>query len=418
MEETNKAIIETLNKGLEGVNDQLTKQAKKYEDRIEELQSKMNEQAKNAGEVEQSLKDALTAAEKNYTSLKERQDAYETSAGRLGKSGGESFASALTKSLTDNAAKLKEYRTNRNPVNLELDVKAAITMTQGDSLEGEVIEPTRIQGVRFDPERRVRVRQFLPSGTTSSNQVSFTQETDYEDGVNITDEGAEKPLSSFKLEQKYAPVVKIATHFKVSEEMIEDIPYLASHISLRGVQKYANKEDQQLLYGTGLGGQIEGLTVSSTAYQLNQYTGDANAQEYDILLEAHKQLLNQNYMATANLISITRYFDLLRRKDSQGRYILPPGITFDNGVLRVVGTPIVPTNALANDDFLVSDFPQLTTLFDRKGVNVRFYDQNEDDAIKNLVTVVIEGRLALPTYLPNAGRFGNFANAITNAGNS
>jgi hypothetical protein len=60
----------------------------------------------------------------------------------------------------------------------------------------------------------------------------------------------------------------------------------------------------------------------------------------------------------------------------------------------------------------------MTTLFDREGVNVRFYDQDQDNAVRNLVTVVIEGRVALPTYLPGAGRYGNFATAIANAGNS
>lgn len=84
----------------------------------------------------------------------------------------------------------------------------------------------------------------------------------------------------------------------------------------------------------------------------------------------------------------------------------------------VAGIPIIQTNALNDDDFLLADFPMLTTLFDRTGVNVRFYDQNEDNAIKNLVTVVIEARLALPTYLPNAGRYGAFNTAIQNAGNS
>ena len=44
--------------------------------------------------------------------------------------------------------------------------------------------------------------------------------------------------------------------------------------------------------------------------------------------------------------------------------------------------------------------------------------QDQDNVIKDLVTVQISGRLALPTYLPNAGAFGNFATAIVNAGNS
>jgi hypothetical protein len=54
----------------------------------------------------------------------------------------------------------------------------------------------------------------------------------------------------------------------------------------------------------------------------------------------------------------------------------------------------------------------MATLYDRRSVSVRFFEQNEDDAINNLITVVIEGRLALPIYLPNAGVYGDLADII------
>jgi HK97 family phage major capsid protein len=260
------------------------------------------------------------------------------------------------------------------------------------------------------------VRQFLPQGTTDSNAIAYVKETDYTDGTNVTREIYTKPESELTLTRETANVVKIATHFRVSEEMLNDISYLASHISLRGVEKYRNKEDQQLLYGTGLNGQIEGLTVSSSPYALGYV--DPFAQEIDILRTSFKQLRNGNYNPTGAMVSINRYFDMLGRKDADGRYILPDGVVLDNGILRLLGVPIIPTNALATNDFLVADFPMMTTLFDREGVNVRFYDQDQDNAVRNLVTVVIEGRVALPTYLPGAGRYGNFATAISNAGNS
>ena len=414
-------IAEVLEKGLDSVKARIDNDVKKVSDDIEALQEKMKEQAKNTGEVEETLKTQLANAEKTITSLKERQDAYETQNGRLGaKSEQKGFGSLLQKGLEENADKLKAFKDNRNPVSMELKtlMNTKATMTEAANLTGTVVEPTRVPGVKYDPERRQRIRQFIPQGTTNSNAIWYIQETAFTDNTNVVAEGALKPENDLDLEQKSAPVTKIAAHFDVSEEMLDDISYLSSHISLRGTEKYYNKEDQQILYGTGLSNQLEGLTVSATDYALDQYTGDANAQEYDILLEAHRQLRNQNYMPSANMISINRYFDLLRRKDTDGRYILPPGVTFDNGVIRVMGTPIIASNALSDDDFLVADFPMLTTLFDRTGVNVRFYDQNEDNAVKNLVTVVIEARLALPTYLPNAGRFGNFADAITNAGNS
>lgn len=412
-------LIEKLESGLNGVKAHIDTQIEKVEADLSKMEAKLDEQAQSSGQVAEDLKGQYTNAEKLLTDLKNRQDAYELANNRMkGGEKGESFASAISKSLKENAGKISEYKANKTAFNLELDTKAAITMTEAASLTDEVIAPTRVPGVRFDPERAARVRQFLPTGSTDSNQIYFIQETYDQDGVNITAEGVAKPKSSFLLAQKAAPVVKIATHFKVSEEMLDDISYLASHISLRGTQKYANKEDQQLLYGTGQSGQLEGLTVSATDFALDQYTGDSNAQEYDILIEAVKQLRNVNYMPSAAMISVKRYFDMVRRKDDEGNYIMPEAVIFGQQSPVVQGVPIIATNALADNDFLVADFPQLTTLFDRKGVNVRFFDQNEDDAIKNLCTVVIEGRLALPTYLPGAGRYGNFATAIVNSGNS
>lgn len=419
--EKGQDITAVLEKGLDSVKAKIDHDVKKVEEDITSLQEKMKEQAKNSGDVEESLKKQLENAEKLITSLKERQDTYETANGRLG-GGGEKkdFGSLLHKGLEDNVEKLKAFKDNRTPVSMELKTKmnTKATMTQGSNLVNTVVQPTLIPGVKYDPERRQRIRQFLPQGTTNSNAIWYIQETAFTDNTNVVAEGAAKPENDLTLTQQSSPVTKIAAHFDVSEEMLEDVSYLSSHISLRGTEKYFNKEDQQILYGTGSSNQLEGLTVSATDYALDQYTGDVNAQEYDILLEAHKQLRESNYMPTANMISISRYFDLIRRKDTDGRYILPPGITFDNGVFRVLGTPLIATNALSDDDFLVADFPMLTTLFDRTGVNVRFYDQNEDNAVKNLVTVVIEARLALPTYLPDAGRYGDFATAITNAGNS
>lgn len=425
-EELDEAIQESLDKGFDSVKAMMEQQAEKYEAQIEEIQAKMDEQARSAGEVEESLKQKLTETEKTLTGLKERQDAYEKKAGRLGMTQNQTFSKTVHESIKENHEQLKRYKEDRRQVSIDLgDItpkamsrKAAIDMTQTDSLTGDVIPATRVPGVQFDPERVLRIRQLLPQGTTSSNAVWYVEETSYDDGTDITAEGASKPQSSFTLEQKAATVVKIASYFKISEEMLEDVDGLSSHISLRGTSKYFNKEDQQLLYGTGESGQITGLTVSATDYALGEYTGDANAQEFDILMQGIKQLRNDNYMPSVALTSINDFFQMIQRKDTDGRYLMPQNVLFGTQVPTVSGVPIIASNAVTDDDFLIADMAQLTTLFDRRGVSVRFFDQNQDDPIKNMVTVVIEARLALPTYLPDAGRYGTFDSAIQNAGNS
>jgi hypothetical protein len=49
----------------------------------------------------------------------------------------------------------------------------------------------------------------------------------------------------------------------------------------------------------------------------------------------------------------------------------------------------------------------------RAGVSVRFYDQNEDDAIKNMVTVVIEERVAVVADRADRLIYGDFSDART-----
>lgn len=415
----------TLNERVDSVKSEVETKVSEVESDLDGLKEKIDEQAKLNGEVSEDLQEQYKNAEKQYTSLKERLDALESKGGRLGAGDNrQSFKDKIHKALSENSERLSSYKDNRTPVSMELKefspqgMNQKATMTQGNNLTGTVVEPTRVPGVQYDPERRTRVRQFLPQGTTDSNAIWYIEETSITDNTDVVAEGAAKPENDLDLEQKSSAVTKIAAHFDVSEEMLEDIDYMSSHISLRGTEKYFNKEDQQLLYGTGSSNQLQGLTVSATDYAFDNYTGDSNAQEYDVLLEAAKQVQDQNYTPTAALMSISRYYDMIRRKDSDGNYVMPQQVIFGNQQPMVAGIPIIQTNALNDDDFLLADFPMLTTLFDRTGVNVRFYDQNEDNAIKNLVTVVIEARLALPTYLPNAGRYGDFSTAITNAGNS
>ena len=82
------------------------------------------------------------------------------------------------------------------------------------------------------------------------------------------------------------------------------------------------------------------------------------------------------------------------------------------GGLTFRGLRVVEHTAVAPGDFLVFDQSK-AAIFDRAGTTVRFYDQDQDNAIKNLITIVIEKRLALPIYQPNAFIKGTFATAIT-----
>ena len=402
----------TLKEGLASVKNGLAEQTKALEERY----SKLEEQVKLSGEADSATKSEIKNLEEVIASQKERIESIEKNNNRLG--GGSqpmSLKNILKDGLDSNKDQIEAFKAGQIS-GFTMDTKAVIT--ESGAYTGDVVPADYVPGFKFDPERRVHVRQFLPVGTTNSDKIRYIKETNFTDNTGVTAEGNASGQNDFDLVATDAVVEKISAHFRVSKEALNDTAGLASHISLRGMEKYMKAEDAYNLYDS-----TYGLTVTSTDYALDQYTNDADAQEYDVLLEAIKQVRNRNFQPSAVMMSIARYFDMIRNKDADGRYIFPQDVIFGTRVPSILGVPVIATNAINDtdgdaDDFLVADFAQLCTLFDRESVSVRFYEQDQDNAIKDLVTVQVAGRLALPTYLPNAGAFGNFTTAITNAGNS
>lgn len=396
---------------MEEFQKQVLDEIKKTDEHIEKLEAKADEQAKLNGEVQEELKDELKKWADTYKELKERQDELEKRAARLsqGQDEKKSFKDHLMESIKENHDRIKNVKSAGR---VQLEVKDAITMTQDDSLTGEVIAPTRVPGIFHDPDRQVHVRQFLQTTTTDSNAIRYVVEDGYEDGTDVTAEGSTKPQSSLGLEAKTANVVKIATHMKVSDEMLEDVAGLAGYITTRGTTKYRLKEDQQLLYGTGLNNQLEGLTVAATAWGAATINNPID-NLYDVAVDGSANLAKKNYMPSGMMVHPTDWFNLITEKDEDGQYIVPDLIRQGLAPAQLAGVPVIRNTAVNEGDILMANFAQMATLFDRRGVSVRFFEQNEDDAINNLITVVIEGRLALPVYLPNAGIYGDLDTLIT-----
>lgn len=407
-------LEKTIQDGLESVKGHMDGLKTDLENRYDKLQ----EEVKSAGVADEATKNEIKNLEELISGQKDRIEAIEKSNNRIGNSiAPMSFKGKVEEALNSKQTQeqIQAFKSGQTS-GFTMDTKAIIL--ESTAYTGDVVPADYVAGMKYDPERRVHVRNFLPTGTTDSDKIRYIKESNFTDNTGVVAEGDASGQNDFDLTATDAVVEKIAAHFRVSKEALNDTAGLASHISLRGMEKYMIEEDSWLLYDS-----TYGLTVTSTDYTLDLYTGDADATEHDVLLEAIKQVENRNYAPSAIMMSIGRFYDMIRRKDANGNYVFPDDVVYGNRVPVIRGVPIIATNAINNtdgsaNDFLVADFPMLTTLFDRESMQVRFYEQDQDNVIKDLVTVQISGRLALPTYLPNAGAFGNFATAITNAGNS
>ena len=87
-------------------------------------------------------------------------------------------------------------------------------------------------------------------------------------------------------------------------------------------------------------------------------------------------------------------------KDDNGAYIFAnPQSLAQPGLW---GRPVVTTQAMTFDQFLVGAFRLGAQVFDRQQATITIATENEDDFLTNLVTILAEERLALAVYRPEA----------------
>ena len=204
----------------------------------------------------------------------------------------------------------------------------------------------------------------------------------------------------------------------LTKEMLNDVPQLSSYISTRLPAKVMNVEDAQLLTGGGTGANLQGLMTAGGGAAFNEAsTGEfyqffgagasAYTNEFDVLVAAKNQAQILEYSPNVIMVSSSDYNKMFLRKDANANYVI-----FTNGVLTLLGIPIVVSNAVADGKFIIGDFAQGATLAQREGMEISFAEQNEANFIKDLVTVKATERIALPIHNPNAFVWGTFSSAI------
>ena len=367
------------------------------------------------GELDSLKQTEIKALIDKHSDMQKQIDAIDTKTNRI--KGGEiqsvDFASMLKGKITDEASFKAFMAGNAKSVSFDfaggLFTKAA-DMNTGLNYTGEVIAPTRVPGIVYDPDRAQHVRDFIAGGTTNSNTVYYIRESAYDDGTDTVGEASTKPQSDFELTQEEAPVRKIASYIRLSKEMLDDTQGLVAYITARMPNKVRVKEDEQILYGNGTSPNLEGITAVASAYV--DSIADADVNRYDVLVKSISQVRVEEYMANAIMINPVDWYNMLLTKDADGAYVFPESARFGGVAPRIAGVPIIANTAITSGDFLVGDFALGVQLFDRQQSSIRFFEQDQDNAIKNLITVVAEERLALPVYRPTAFIYGNFAAAL------
>lgn len=387
---------------------------------IKQMVEKANEQTllsvdEKGKAIDAALKSELANALAKERELQQKQfDELQTSLKKSGGYGGksESFSEMFAKEVEQNRDNLR----SKKSFELEFDQKAVGDMLSSANLAAGIVQPNVQAGIINRQPYFNHVRDFLTVRPTTSPVIAYVRENGGEGAFATVAEGALKPQVDYDLSYQTTNVKKIAGHIRISEEMIEDVPYITNYITTRGAEDLRLVEDAQILYGDGTGQNLRGITLDAAAFSRPTGMGTVtNANNVDVLRAAMAQIRVGRYAASAVMLNPIDVAVLEMAKDTQGAYLYS-NFTNENSIPRVWGLPIIVSDSVTAGSFLVGDFRNGAELFDRKALNVRFYDQDRDNAIKNMVTIVIEERLALANIRPASFVLGTFAAAKTALG--
>lgn len=201
----------------------------------------------------------------------------------------------------------------------------------------------------------------------------------------------------------------IAHYVKASRQILSDASQLASMIDGRLRYGLAFKEEQQLLNGTGVGQQLLGIIPQATAF-VNPMVPPGTGTSIDMIRQAMLQAFLAEYPATGIVMNPIDWATIELLKDNTGRYIIGNPQGSINATLW--NLPVVETQAVQVDKFLTGAFKLGAQVFDRWQARVEVATENEDDFVKNMVTILAEERLALAVYRPQAFIYGDFGRIV------
>lgn len=370
--------------------------------------SKLQDELKTAGvdaTTKAAYQDAVNKAAKTEEAVEklaaEVTELAKKSANLLGQS-------QQRKSLGQLAAESEAAKTYKSgkvelvTMNAPLFGKAAIT--SADASAGVLIQPHRVPGIVMQPDLPLTVRDLFMSVSIASNAVEWVAEKVFTNNAGPqANEGAPKPESGLTFEKKTTGVETIAHWIPASRQVLADVPQLAGLIDGRLRTGLKLKEDQALLYGDGLNGNLLGIVPQSTSYSSTGIPASPN--RLDTLAWAFLQSSKAGYPATFAVMSLDDWTLIQLMKTTDGAYLF--GTPTDGAAPRVWGKSVVQSYGFDLGDFLVGS-SLAATIYDREEVTVRVAEQHADFFIKNMIAILCEERLALTVERPQAMVSGSF----------
>lgn len=243
---------------------------------------------------------------------------------------------------------------------------------------------------------------------TGQNAIKYMEQTTRTSGAVETAEGAAYGESSYEWTDRTDPIRKIGHIFPVTEELLDDEPFLRGIINSEMRLGVLEREDLQLLKGNGTGQNIDGIINRSGVQNVNRSLTGVTGQNYaEAILDGIVLVRKQHRVPSAILTSLTTWAFMRKAKGSDNDYLMQT--IQDEGIPRLWGLPVVPNenvddyDTATNVGSLVGAFASDAYVVRREGVELSVSDSHDDYFARD--TLVIKARERVGLAVTRAAAF-------------
>lgn len=266
-----------------------------------------------------------------------------------------------------------------------------------DTLTGYTPQSVRIPVLITPGEQAPTVASLFPQGNTTQQAIPYMEETLATNAAAETAEGGEKPEAALEFDEKSSPVRKIAVFLPVTDELFDDVPAMRSYVENRLRTFVRQREDGQLLNGTGLGTNLLGV-LNTPGIQTQAKGADPTP---DAIYKAITKIAVNAFLDASGVVFHPNdWMEIRLLRTADGIYIW--GNPSEAGPERIWGLPIVKTTRIAEGTALVGAYRDGGQIFRRSEIAFAVSDSHSDFFRKNLLALRAEERLALVIFRPLA----------------
>src|SRR5690554_344 len=292
----------------------------------------------------------------------------------------------------------------------------------GAASGGALVRPDRDPTVyrTIGGMRQLRIADLLPSIPTASNAVEIMRLADA-GGPAGPQQAASDPSSATgggELQTKLSTTLTwelvtvsiptIAVHTKASRQILSDAPMLQSTIDGELTYKLQLESDDQLLNGDGTGQNLTGILQDASINDVGELANgtapaDVPAAMIDHIRAAITECQKSEYYNINGLVmNPVDWQTLETAKATDGHYLLVAFAATSGETPTVWRVPVIVTNAIAENTFLLGDWTLGAQLYVREGISIRTSEHHDVNFTQNAITILAEQRYGLGISRPKA----------------